>query len=243
MSRGLRPASTILRLCSKPAPPRRSVAGRLLVFGVALAAAVLTVGCTLVVDPQARPPYDNFRTAAARGPEEGYTAYWLGRRVTAGNLEFVGPIVSDDWDDHIIITGGGVVWMRYNATSAERRLRVGEAPGPLSILVYAQAAWIAQPQIGRDYVPLGSTQRAVTVAGRPGTLITERSATGRLDRLRLIIDFSPTMVVADAVRSYWSTPYTLTPKEPDPALDAARDPLMDEATFLAVMENIRPYPQ
>jgi len=174
--------------------------------------------CTSTNAPDAtqvdKTAYDNFRTAVASVPDRHFQVYWLGREFNAGGVMFRGPY---------FVPVGGVV--------NSNRLDIEYSAG-LNIRLYSQSAWAtAAPTV--EHPSAGEPKRrSVVVGGRSAVLVTG-SVPGRpINYQLLIIDFGDTVatVVAGAGGP-------VTPGGPD------ANPLIDEATFLSVMQQLRPYPQ
>lgn len=159
--------------------------------------------------------YKNFLTAASRASSDGYTMYWLGRSFSAGGLTFEGPGVPDFGGEE---AGGGVA-MSYSAQGGAAGLNIG---------VLSAAAWGRRAEAP---VP-GSKAKTVMVLGRPAELQSAPAGTRPVNALTLIMSLGDTHVVAVA-----HAIGPVTPGGPD------ANPLIDEATFLSVLEQLRPYPQ
>jgi hypothetical protein len=159
--------------------------------------------------------YDNFKTVVASAPRDGYTPYWLGREFTANSLMFRGPYV-DDFTD---VLGGGAQF-HYDATVP------GVGPVDLMILVFSERAWVQSP-LNRPPTP-GARQTAVVVGTHAGQLTTFPGPAGMPEGLLLELRLDTTTVLAIVPASF---------PLPNP------NPLIDEQTFLDVMQNLRPYPQ
>ena len=164
--------------------------------------------------------FDNFKTVVATADKDGYTPYWLGRGFQAGGLEFRGPFAGDIGFS-TGITGGGAQF-DYYAT-----LVPGHGAVTLSISLYSPQAWAQSPR--NHPAPPGASQGAVTVGIHGGQLVTVRDSIGVARYLE--VQLGATVLFAIVNQSIPQTP------GPDP------NPLADEATFLAVMQNLRPYPQ
>jgi len=166
-----------------------------------------------------RQGFKNFQTAVAS--DRNYDIYWLGREFEAGSLLYKGPDVSDFADD---VEGGGL-GMHYVAQFGEFCCL------DLHLVLYSQQAW-KQIEEKRAAGPSPRFEpKTVQVAGRTAELRTNHRATGAVSSLILTIDFGDTLVEALTGSVVPATP------GPEP------NPLIDEATFLAVMEKLRPYPE
>ena len=188
-----------------------------------IAASLMTFGCfNDGSSPEAaeRQGFDNFKTAVAR-TDRNYDIYWMGRDFEAGGLTYEGPDVADFGDE---VDGGGL-GMHYLARSSDFCCR------DLHIVIYSDAAW-EKLKLKRSTAPQPrATVRSVTVNGHQAELRTNRGTLYPVSAQILVIDFGQTVIEATTRAS---TPATPSPVQPNP--------LIDEATFLAAMENLRPYP-
>ena len=101
----------------------------------------------------------------------------------------------------------------------------------LELVEYSPAAWgVAKNSLERE--PPGATSKLVTIQGQSATLLVIPAGTRPVNTVRLLLVFGDTHVFVAA-----SAGGSLMPGGPD------LNPLIDEQTFLAVMQNIRPYPQ
>jgi hypothetical protein len=161
--------------------------------------------------------FDNFKTVVANAPNEGWTAYWLGKSFQAGGLEFNGPYVADFGDE---LTGGA------------RATYAAPPSGPiLSLFLYSEAGWReARQQYSTK--PVGNVSRHVTIAGVAATIESSPGGTRPVNVITAYVPLGNTMVVAVA-----NSGGSATPGGPDV------NPLIDEQTFLDVLQHLRPYPQ
>ncbi len=182
--------------------------------------AATSASCTTQI-PSDEHYYDNFKTAVANADQQGYTPYWLGREFVAGGLTYKGPDVADFGDE---VDGGGVS-MGYSA-------RLARGGVSLNMSLYSRDAWSRAEVAGISRVGANASVRTVTVAGHTGTLVVIPSGTPGVRAIQLVLRLGETVVRA-------SVPFTIsaTPGGASP------DPLSDEATFLSVMQQLRPYPQ
>lgn len=165
--------------------------------------------------------YHSFQTAVARAPKDGYTVYWLGRSFTAGGLTFTGPEVSGTEAGGL--PGGGVDFS-YNPP--------GSGAG-LNISLLSDAAWQrARGRVERTPGSAGWQTKQVMFLGRPAVLQWASAGTRPLDVLALILTLGDTHIVAGT-----SATGPLTPGGPD------TNPLIDEQTFLSIMQQLRRYSQ
>lgn len=186
------------------------------------AACVLLFACTDAgrADDQ---DYQNFLTLAKRAPAEGYTMYWLGRQLEGGGLTFTGPSVSD-----FGLEDPGSINMSYDAP-----VLAGRGGVSFDLLLYSPAAWQAFEATGGPRLATSLPTKTVTVAGHSATLteFDRRVFNGAPAGLELQADLGGTMLRVRATRAGSPTPGA-----------AQLNPLIDEATFLAVLQGLRPYP-
>ena len=159
-----------------------------------------------------------FQTAIAI-PDRAYQVYWLGSEFTAAGLVFHGPLVPGFEEPSI-----DAIQVEYNSSPPV---------AGLDISLMSSAHWDA----GRGRVlgpgPDRPTIRQVTVAGAAATLYTVPGSVGRpVGGLFLTVELGDTVVYANT-----GSVGPATPGGPE------ANPLIDEQTFLAVMQNLRPYPQ
>jgi hypothetical protein len=186
------------------------------VFGLVIAAAVFAAACTLGTDREAG--WHNFQTAVAHAPQDGYTVYWLGREFQAGGLTFTGPDVADFGTE---VSGGGLE-MSYNTSR-----------GGLNLTLYSPAAWQTRTESVRT--PANAIRKQVVVLGTTASLFVIPGGAGTdrpVNELQLNVNLGGTWV-----RALAGSGGPITPGGPD------TNPLVDEQTFLNVLQNLRPYLQ
>jgi hypothetical protein len=127
-----------------------------------------------------------------------------------------GPDVADFGTE---VAGGGVQ-MSYNANLG----------GGLIVTLYSDTAW--QKGGGTKPLPKNTTSRSVTVKGVAAELFLVPAGTRPVNDVRLNFRLGNTMVEAVAQAGG-----PATPGGPD------SNPLIDEQTFLSVMQQLRQYPQ
>jgi hypothetical protein len=158
-----------------------------------------------------------FQTAIAV-PDRAYQVYWLGKEFSAAGLVFQGPLV------------GGFDNPRPDEILTEY---VSTKPGAfLTFSVMSSAHWEAARDRVLGPLPTGGSRRSVTVLARDATLLSVSAGDRPIGNLTLIIPFGDAVVYASVASAG-----AATPGGPDV------NPLIDEATFIAVMQNLRPYPQ
>ena len=190
-------------------------------FGLVLITALaLTTAASCMDDGSNFNEYDNFVAATKRADQEGWKPYWLGRSFTAGGLTFNGPGVGEFGDE---IEGGGI---RYNYDA-----KIGKGGVGLDVLIYSPSAWAYAKEIGRTRGSLGATTRDADVAGHDAMLSVSKDAKGFVDQVRADITIDGVIVSAQAGRVTGV------------GVDGDLNPLTDEATFLAVLDHLRLYPE
>jgi hypothetical protein len=164
--------------------------------------------------------FRNFRERIKDAEDEGFDVYWLGREFTAGGLTFRGPSVPDEGDE---VAGGGVEF------SYDTQLPTGGGTG-ISVYAFSPAAWALREQQQGTLDPHVTTR--VMVHGHEATMVATTTATRPVNQRRLIVHFGETTVQVIAASG-------------GAAVEGGPDvnPLIDEATFLAVIEQLRPYPE
>jgi hypothetical protein len=198
----------------------RKLFGRsLLAMALALALASCTGGKSPAQTPETADEhfFNNFKTAAASAGKDGYTPYWLGREFTAGGFVYSGPYLGDLPGERFDRGGMSVTY----SPDSQR------GGGSLDLLLYSRAAW-EEDRSRQD----GAATKYVTVAGQSAKLFVLSAGTRPVNQLRLLLTFGDTTVLAIAYSGG-----AVTPGRPDVS------PLIDEQTFLNVMQNLRPYPR
>jgi hypothetical protein len=201
-------------------------ARRRLPAALAIALALTLAACTsapavpsgptadALIDQQS---YAAFQTAVAAVPDRRFEVYWLGREFTAAGIEFHGP--------YFVPLAGVNTETQLSAEYTARGPNGGNMG--LSVIVYATAARSNAP------TQAAGNPRALLVAGHRAMLWVEESPPQRpVNSLRVEVDFGSTSAVI-------KTNSVGSAAEGGP--DA--NPLIDEQTFLNVLQNLRPYPQ
>jgi hypothetical protein len=209
----------------------RAAASVAIVSVVALTAGFAACGSGSGDKPQAGTPsisaiyeqlFKNFQKAVANAKNEGYTPYWLGRRFDAGGVTFSGPSTDGSYQGR---EGGGVRFS-YTGTSTV-------PPHDVTILdfdEYSAQAWGADESYYRNK---GGAD--IVVAGHGAKVVQQKNDSARTIALLLIVSIGETTIVARAP--------SVIDVASSPGAGSEGNPLMDQATFLAVMQNLRPYPQ
>jgi hypothetical protein len=173
-------------------------------------------------DPQEdHPGFANFRETVASAEEDGYTPYWLGRGFPAGGLSFEGPYVAEGDE----VTGGGVE-SSYEAVTPD-----GKGIVVLDVYSFSPSAWERRQQTRGSVAP-GAPSTNVELFGQETKLWAIPAGTRPVNNLFLVLQFGDTTV--QVVSSAGGAPVEGGPDV---------NPLVDEATFLSVVEKLRPYPE
>ncbi|MEX2245691.1 MAG: hypothetical protein WEC75_03300 [Dehalococcoidia bacterium] len=160
--------------------------------------------------------YDNFQTAVASVPNRDYDIYWLGREFSAGGMLFSGPHFPDFGGD---VTESSVAF-HYTGTRVS-----------LELSFISPGYW---PSVADRFTNQpGAISERVTVAGSDGQLLLIPGAGRPVNSATLIVILERSVVVA----SVNSTTTGGAGGVPD------ANPLIDVETFLAVTEELRPYPE
>jgi hypothetical protein len=178
--------------------------------------------------------HDDLRTQGLRNlekiaaSERNYDLYWLGPGFTAGGIEYWGPDVDDPDSDTAAIgeVRGGGLGMYYLPSSTT-------CCGDLNLVLYSRPAWeMLQDRRRRGAQPRFESKE-VEVNGQPAELRTvfNNPDPGIAARV-LVVDYGGTVVYAVTGSTNSST-----------ATAPDTNPLIDEEAFLAVMQNLRPYPE
>lgn len=165
--------------------------------------------------------YENFLTAVATAPEDGYDVYWLGREFEAGRLTLEGPSVPDFAGR---IADGGFT-MSYLPPLAYEGVTTS-----VGVTLYSQRAW---ERLGDNWLASADLveRRPISVNGQDAELLTLAAGT-RPVNVRAAVVYYPTTVVTISTGSLGPGP-------------DGRDlnPLLDEEVFLSIVEQLRPYPE
>lgn len=168
--------------------------------------------------------YGYFLRDAKAMQEMGLSVYWLGREFTAtpGGVIFRGPYGAEFGGE---VEGGGI-YMEY----------VTGGPNSLDITIYSPNAWeLAEDRILNPRLMSNEgevTRRTVDVMGREAELISVPSGNRPVNRLRLILELDPVVVVgeADSVLSADGT-------------SELNIFIINPDLLVQVMQDLRPYPE
>ena len=159
--------------------------------------------------------FNNFKTREAKATDVGYALYWLGSEFTVGGVVAAGPFVNDPRSENV----AGVVEVLYQSM-----LSATSSDAELTLFEYSPADWAREMHVPR------TGGKTVSIAGKQAQFFNLPDPNTKTTMLRLIVDFGGTIVIAEART-------LLGEGRVDVNL------LTDETKFLAVMQNLRPYPQ
>jgi hypothetical protein len=187
-------------------------------LAIALALA-LTVACDpLTQGDVEQQGWHNFQTAVAS--QRTYDIYWLGREFDAGGISFRGPDAGNPGPGDIDSVAGGGLAMSYSGRT-----------GSLDVTLYSRGAWdLLQASRARGAQPHLEVKN-VDIHGWPAQLRTNYYRPGYIAARILTVDRGNTVIEV--------TTGPLVPATPGPE----PNPLIDEQTFLNVLQHLRPYPQ
>ena len=190
---------------------------RLLLIALSLtAAAAVASACGSPEERVNRQGFDIFKAAVAS--DRNYDVYWLGRDPEVLGSAYAGPAALARSDPGGQVEGGGLVTF------------YGQDPSWLEIDMYSLDGWdritASRPKSVRY------ESKSLTIDNHPAELLTRHNEGGDVQSRRLVVHFERTVVEATTGAVVPSTPTAPQP-----------NPLTDEATFLAVMQNLRPYPE
>jgi hypothetical protein len=163
---------------------------------------------------------ERYKTAVARAERAGLQAYWLGPQLDVGGEPF--NAIEGIFPEGIAGVGVQGVQLAY--------LNLDEFRGRLDITTLSPADWAAARDAVRSPEQPPVTTIDTVVAGRQAELISIRLDGPDLTGLKLVIDYGDSFVIAETS--------ALIVEGGDNV-----NPLLDEATFLSVVENLRPYPE
>jgi hypothetical protein len=164
--------------------------------------------------------FQNFVKTVSSAEADGYVPYWLGREFTVGDVVFSGPYVNDYGTE---VPGGGV---DFNYTGDVSKVYGRGALVSLDFIEYSPAAWGEKPHS----LPV-DPDKWVTVGGHRAKLWISHAPSRPIAGLTLLLTIDDTTIMA--IASSGGSP---TRGAPD------ANPLIDEAAFLATLNNLRPYP-
>jgi hypothetical protein len=183
---------------------------------IAIVAGVACIG--LSGDGQSEGDLDEyFLRDVATVEAMGLPVYWLGTEFTVDGLVFRGPYGFEYGPE---VEGVGIE-MTYQAS-----LDGGNVVFDLN--VFSRDVWeLTKERVLNPGLP-GVTRDTVTVAGREAQLIAVPLGTRPVNTLWLVLDLGDVVVLATAGAG--------APDEPP-------NPLINPANLIALMEDLRPYPQ
>jgi hypothetical protein len=155
-----------------------------------------------------------FVERAEAAESEGWTPYWLGTSFDAGGFVFAGPNVPD----FAVVDDGGV---SYQYVAPQEPIAF-----ELNIVLWSRDAW-ADARGSREF-----TGKPVEIAGMPGQLLPVLAPGGGVLQLQVLLEADDTVIDV-----------TTRQAGIDPASGRDRNPLMNEATLVSVLGELRPYPE
>jgi hypothetical protein len=160
----------------------------------------------------------SYEALAEAALEDGLQPYWLGARFEAGGL---------DWDQ-IDSTAGKA----QDGTTASIELHYFDADqsGAVDVVSMSEASFDESARLWRNPVQVTVESREANVAGQPIEFLTLCLPSRCPNIFRAILIRNGVIVVA-------STSSYISPG------GVESNPLMEESAFLAVLENLRPYPE
>jgi len=183
--------------------------------------ALISLACDIVGDDAPDP--EAYRTPVAQAQAAGLTPYWLGPEFSAGGLSF--DFIEGTFPQ-------GVAGVRVNGLQLSYLARDGyTVRATADVLTFSKTQWAtAADRVRYPAGVTGVTRKNVTVGGRHAELISMPLGARPVNSRQLIIEFDDAVVLGQTTAVL--------------ANDGRQiNPLIDEQTFLSVMEQLRPYPQ
>ena len=189
-------------------------------LGLVASLALISLACDIVGDDAPDP--EAYRTPVAQAQAAGLPVYWLGPEFKAGGLSF--DFIEGTFPQ-------GIAGVRLNGLQLSYLAREGDSVrASLDVLSFSKDEWPAAED-GVIHPPgfPSSVVKNTTLRGARAMLVSIPLDTPAFASLRLIVDLEDVVVVAQTTS----------------AIVGGRDinPLVDEQTFLPVLENLRPHPQ
>ena len=167
--------------------------------------------------------FENFLEGVATAERSDYDVYWLGREFQVADTEFRGPSVADFANE---VVGGGLSSSYYG-------YRGSESVAEVRVTSLRPDAWQARQDRVKNQSGDEAVSRQVRFQDGDATLIIRSAPTRPVNQIVLVIERGNTMV--EVVSLSGGSPSPIAPDV---------NPLVDEATFLATMEEqLRPYPE
>jgi hypothetical protein len=170
--------------------------------------------------PVSEQAYEEFLTAVAKPLQRNFTVYWLGREFSVSTVRYDGPryakSLAANSQDELDLT--------YNARRPDNTGGLN-----LGLYIVSAAGWNAVKY--KLLSGVTAAPRDLTVAGRPAQLYAVKDRL-IVNELVAVVDFGDALAVA-----------TTSVDAGDPRATPNANPLIDEATFLSALQNLRPYPQ
>jgi hypothetical protein len=189
---------------------------------VCIFAAGCATGRLLNRDDGEQQGWHNFQTAVA-DDGRNYDVYWMGREFDVAGQTLRGPSVSSP--DQIGQIEGGGLSISYQADESRDEF------ASLDIRLYSTAAWaLLQKSRSRGAQPRLDVKQE-DIHGWSAELKTNYYRPGYVAARILVVDLGRSVIEVSTG--------SVVPRTPGPE----PNPLIDEQTFLAAMQHLRPYPQ
>lgn len=176
--------------------------------------------CTLTLTA-CRSGTDRLADDISRAQERGLAVYWLGEAITHDGKTLANAESGDLFND----SEGSFEVAYADATDDD------ELEANLSVRTYALDEWAQQRSTVLDPINAPSPViREIDLVATPATMVIQPLGSRTRNSVSLILSFNDGVVVARTNSVHDSD-------------GTEMNPLIDEATFLAVMEQLRPYPE
>lgn len=183
-------------------------------------AALLATACNFSLPDDGTPGPEAYKTPIAEARRSGLDVYWLGKEVLVDGTHW--DTIEAAFPIGIARSDGMAVEVTY--------LPAGDAPGSMDIRSMSPGEW-ALSETGVLAPPSVRVRtEEVSIAGTQALMFTYALESRNPNGRGIILDRGDSVVFA-----YTSSWIGENGREDNP--------LMDEATFLAVLEQLRPYPE
>jgi hypothetical protein len=218
---------------------------------VVLAAACVGAAVSACAEPGPDP--NQYLTPIAQAHAAGVPVYWLGKGFNTAGRQF--PVIEGSYAPGF----AGV-----NVLGVELDYSLEDDPGvKLRVSTMSAGEWQKARQSFFSASPFDATHSSdIRVAGHNAQLLSEPYGERPVNWRALVLDMGSAVVVAQtnaigsALNHATKTPSTCMLPTPSPGVFAPScpvaapqtpgpdlNPLIDQATFIAVMQHLRPYPQ
>jgi hypothetical protein len=194
-------------------------------FAVAVLAASFAFSCVSITGGGEELDPERYKTPVAQAVEAGLRPYWLGPAFELGGLSF--NSVEAEFPEGAAGQRIDGVEIRYAAIVDYAR------KGSLDLSTFRKSDWAMAEGALRSPQGIAGDSNDARIQGREAEIITLSTATRPLNRIYVIMDLGDqVLLVQTASRSTGGRGGI-----PDV------NPLLDQATLLSVLENLRPYPE